>query len=147
MNPEVLTKHIGTERYAKVYGMLVAAAVNGGTPLTYGQIAPKIELPKTGNYMANTLGEILGVIMYVEAKYHKRPPLPALVVKADSGLPGPGFFKLARELELFDSHEFMAMMLEADTPHSRRKAWSFYIDAIRREWCVELRPITVDTTS
>ena len=81
--------------------------------VTYGEIAPlaglELENPADRNELARILGEIS-----VHEHDQGRPMLSAVVVLAGRELPGHGFFKLARELNLFrsgDETEFHAAEL------------------------------------
>lgn len=54
-------------------------------------------LPPQGQYMGAEAGHLLGEISEDEHD-HGRPMLSALAVSAVTGMPGEGFFKLARNL-------------------------------------------------
>ncbi len=82
--------------------------------ITYGEIAPLVDLnmenPDDRNKMATLLGEI-------STYEHNdgRPMLSSIVVLAESRVPGEGFFKLARELGIHygnkeqDNSDFFAL--------------------------------------
>ena len=89
------SKYRGTKEYALVYCELITAAKYRGT-VTYQEIAKMMNLPLTGNHMSAVLGKILGEISEDEVS-HERPMLSAIAVGVN-GLPGAGFYVLAREL-------------------------------------------------
>jgi hypothetical protein len=91
----VKDKYRGSKEYSLVYAELITAAKYRGT-VTYQEIARKIGLPLTGGYMSGELGILLGEISEDEAA-NGRPMLSAIAVNVQ-GLPGPGFFTLARQL-------------------------------------------------
>lgn len=91
----VKSKYRGTIEYALVYCELIKAARYHGI-VTYKDIAKLIGLPLKGNYTGRMLGIILGEISEDEFS-HGRPMLSAIAVGVN-GLPGEGFYKLAREL-------------------------------------------------
>lgn len=88
-------KYRGTKEYALVYCELIAAAKYHGT-VTYQEIAKMMGIPLKGNYMSNLLGRILGEISEDEVA-NGRPMLSAIAVGVN-GLPGAGFYSLARGL-------------------------------------------------
>lgn len=85
----------GTIAYAQVYSELITAARYRGT-VTYQEIAKIMGLPIVGGYMARETGQMLGEISENEMM-NQRPMLSAIAVNVH-GLPGPGFYNLAKEL-------------------------------------------------
>ncbi len=81
-----------------IYQRLKEVAKNGDL-ITYGEIAPLANLNMESADDRNKIAHILGDISTYENK-QGRPMLSAIVVLADYGYPGDGFFKLARELGL-----------------------------------------------
>jgi hypothetical protein len=77
--------------------------------------------------MAQETGHILGEISEDELK-HERPMLSALVV-GTSGLPGPGFFKLARQLG----------KLQDDSKEAERSFWEEEKAAVYSTWQREFK--------
>lgn len=77
-----------------IYAELVTAARHKGV-VSYQDIAKLIGLPLTGSYMGHTIGAYVGAISQNEAR-HQRPLLSAIVVGIN-GVPGEGFFELARQ--------------------------------------------------
>jgi hypothetical protein len=100
-------KYKGQIIYQKVYWDLSQAAQYHGY-VTYQEIAQMMGLHISGNYMGKELGQILGEIS-LEEHSQGRPMLSAIAV-GSNGLPGEGFFKLAKDLE----YQF------EDTPEGRR---------------------------
>lgn len=92
---DVHDKYRGSKGYMLVYCALISAAGSGKT-VTYQDLAPIVGLPLSGNYMGRELGLLLGEIVEDEQQ-NGRPMLTAIVV-GSSGLPGAGFFELARQL-------------------------------------------------
>jgi hypothetical protein len=88
-------KYRGSKAYLLVYSELIGAARSGGT-IAYGRVAEIMGLPTTANFMAAEVGHLLGEMSEDEHR-NGRPMLSAIAVGA-SGMPGQGFFKLARDL-------------------------------------------------
>ena len=88
-------KYRGTGEYFLVFNELVKAARHRGSA-TYQELADLIGLPVTGDYMGSELGHLLGAISEDQHRLNK-PLLSAVAVKVD-GLPGKGFFDLAKNL-------------------------------------------------
>jgi hypothetical protein len=113
----VTDKYRGTGEYFLVFNELVKAARNRGTA-TYQELADLIGLPITGDYMASELGHLLGAISE-DQHQRKRPMLSAVAVKVD-GLPGKGFFDLAKNLKKYsgsEDREEQRLFWEAETKH------------------------------
>lgn len=91
----VSDEYRGSKEYLLVYCKLIRAAQDDET-MTYGDIAPILGLPPSGNYMGVEIGKLLDEINEDEHG-QGRPMLSALVV-GTRGMPGDGFFKLARAL-------------------------------------------------
>jgi len=88
-------RYRGKKEYVIVYGELVTAARYRGT-VTYQEIADIMGLPLTGSYMGSQVGWILGEIS--EDEHRRGRPLLSAIAVGTSGLPGSGFYGLAREL-------------------------------------------------
>lgn len=76
-----------------IYDAIVKVAEDGGC-VCYGDIAPLIGL--------NPRSPIMGIILeWISTREHRagRPLLTAVVVKKMTGIPGKGFFKLAKCLK------------------------------------------------
>lgn len=90
----VKDKYGGTTTYFLVLVELVRAAQYRGSQ----DIALIMGLPTTGAHMGKEMGQILGEISEDEITAG-RPMLSAVAVGVN-GTPGPGFFTLARDLDL-----------------------------------------------
>ena len=76
--------HSGETRALQIWQILICKAANRQT-ITYGQLAKILGFKRAG-----TVGNMLGYILaYCPA--HDLPPLTALVVNRQTGLPGKGF--------------------------------------------------------
>ena len=93
--PTVPDKYRGTKEYRLVLTELITAARYRGT-VTYQEIAPLMGLPPQGSHMGREIGQLLGEISEDE-HVNGRPMLSAFAVSVE-GVPGPGFFALARDL-------------------------------------------------
>ncbi len=66
------------------------------TTTTYGDIAPLLGLPSSGNHM----GSVIGTHLWHIGEWCKTrgwPPITSLVVKANERVPGPGFWKMMNQ--------------------------------------------------
>ena len=95
MTTTVVTKYRGTKEYLLVYSKLLTAARYKGT-VTYQEVAQIMGLPTSGNFMGTEVGHLLGQIPEDEHR-NGRPILSAIAIGV-SGMPGSGFFELARSL-------------------------------------------------
>jgi hypothetical protein len=95
----VSRKYFGNEIFLKVYSKLIRTAHKRKT-IYYKDVAEIMGLPIRGEHMAREVGQILGEISEWEHD-EGRPLLSAVVIREDIGIPGEGFFKLARELGKF----------------------------------------------
>lgn len=116
-------KYRGTIEYALVYNELITAARYRGT-VTYQEIAKLMGIPLVGGYMAKLIGEILGEISMDEVE-HGRPMLSVIAVGV-KGLPGDGFYKLARELAKL-------------TTQSDEEFWAAEKKAVYETWKIRLK--------
>lgn len=91
-----------TKEYALVYTELIIASRYRGT-ITYQEVAKLLGWPMSGQYMGTEIGRLLSEISKDEVA-HGRPILNAIVTTSE-GLPGPGFFVLARQLGRLESAE------------------------------------------
>lgn len=81
-----------------IYHRLIEVARSGGY-LTYSDIAPLAGLDMGSQADRTEIGRLLGEISTFE-HVQGRPLLSAIVIHRDNNIPGPGFFVLARELNL-----------------------------------------------
>src|SRR5665811_2016188 len=97
-------KYFGEQAFNDVYCKLIEKARNKQN-IHYEEVAVimgKKSEEKMGHYWANETGHMLREICDYEHK-HNRPMLSAIVVLKDDGIPGKGFFELARGLEKLTS--------------------------------------------
>jgi hypothetical protein len=125
--PVVEAKYRGSKEYFLVYSELIRAARYKGVT-TYQAIAQMIGLPLKGSHMGSELGQILGEILEDELN-RGRPMLTALVVSSVDGMPGSGFFKLAREFG----------KLHDDSKDAERDFWEQEKEAVYAEWKREFK--------
>ena len=101
------TKYRNTQAYARVHEELVTAARHCRT-LTYTDVGHAMGLTNpVGYHLARETGQILGEISEDEV-HEGRPMLSALAVGKESGIPGNGFFILARQLGKLGSEDWAA---------------------------------------
>ena len=111
--------------FNKVYCELINVARNKNI-INYKKIANIMGLSledPMGNYWANETGKILGEICEYEHT-HGRPMLSAIVVRTDTGQPGPGFSELARKLE----------KLKSSSPDDEKVFWEREIEEVYKSW-------------
>ena len=92
-------KYFGEQAFNDVYCKLIEKARNKQN-MHYEEVAAimgKKPEEKMGHYWANETGHMLREICDYEHK-HNRPMLSAIVVLKNDGIPGKGFFELARGL-------------------------------------------------
>ena len=89
------SQYRGTREFFLVYSALIEAARNRQL-LYYREVAERIGVPRAGHHMARQVGQVLGEISEDEHKA-ERPMLSAIAVN-EAGVPGKGFFNLARQL-------------------------------------------------
>lgn len=80
-----------TPMYHKAYSILVYQA-RIKELITFTKLARELDLPESGQYMSTALGNILNDI-YEEDVNKGQPPLSAVVVRSDTGMPSRGFFR------------------------------------------------------
>ena len=88
-------QYSGSKEYAFIYTELIKAAKYRGT-ITYQEIAKIVGLPMSGSHMGSEIGKILGKISEDEVS-NGRPMLSAIAINV-KGVPGPGFYELAKQL-------------------------------------------------
>lgn len=117
------SKYRGSKEYFLVYCELISAACSRGT-LTYSEVADIMGLPPSGNYMGREVGQMLGEISQNE--YHAgRPLLSAVAVSKRRGVPGRGFFGLAREF---------GKLQDNTTEEDERRFWEEEKAAVYAAW-------------
>jgi len=93
-----------------LYDRLMEVARAGKT-ITYGEIAPMLNLNMESQADRTEIGRILGEISTREHN-EGRPMLSAVVVRKETQYPGEGFFNLARELGLHHGNDDLAFFVE-----------------------------------
>jgi len=120
MTTTVISKYRGSKEYSLVYCELITAARSRQT-VTYERVAELMGLPPRGHYMGAEVGHLLGEIS--EDEHHNgRPMLSAIAVSVMTGMPGDGFFKLARSLGKLGASD------------SEREFWEKERDAVYATW-------------
>ncbi len=114
-------KYRETKEHLLVYCELIRAARHRGT-VTFQEVAEIMGLRLSGAYMAAEVGHMIGAISVDEHGYG-RPMLSAIVVNV-RGLPGKGFFDLARELG----------RLQDDSKESEHRFWEEEKKAVYATW-------------
>ena len=114
-------KYRGKKEYHLTFIELVSAARYRGT-VTYQEIAQLVGLPLQGSHMGSQLGHLLGEISEDEVN-NGRPMLSAVAVNVQ-GVPGPGFYVLARDLgKKFD-----------DSREGRLEFWKSELSNVYEVW-------------
>lgn len=123
----VADKYRGSKEYLLVYAELIQAARYRGMT-TYQAIAEIMDLPLTGNYMSRETGHMLGEI--AEDEFNKgRPMLTAVAVSSTTGIPGDGFFGLARDLD----------RLKGTSEEMEHRFWEQEKEAVYATWQREFK--------
>jgi hypothetical protein len=89
------SKYRGTKQYHLVFCKLINAAQQRHE-VTYKEVATILGIHIPGNYMGRAIGQVLGEIS--EDEHAAGRPMLSAIVRRDNGIPGKGFFTLAREL-------------------------------------------------
>lgn len=63
--------------------------------ITYGKLARHLKLPTQGHALVGSISPLLGRV----CERYRRPYFTALVVRANTGTPGQGFFTMIESLE------------------------------------------------
>ena len=89
-------KYHGTPKFRAVIARLLQIARDKEAPILYGEVFKLMGL-KAGNHAAAEAGHLLGEISE-RCHLQGEPMLSALVVNKDTGIPGEGFYTLAKSL-------------------------------------------------
>jgi hypothetical protein len=81
------------------------------TTVTYSEIAPLAGLSMDDPSHRDEIGRLLGEISEHEHEMN-RPLLSVVVIHRDNNMPGPGFFKLAKRLGLYDGLDDLKFFLD-----------------------------------
>lgn len=104
----------------RIYCRLIRAAMDSET-MAYAELAAATGLPTRGHQLGQRLAPILDAICSYEHD-HGRPLLSAVVVRADTGIPGGGFFKMARHVGKMSSSD------------DQRRFWQRELEEIKEAW-------------
>ncbi|MHB8645627.1 MAG: hypothetical protein ACYDAR_07550 [Thermomicrobiales bacterium] len=116
-------KYVPTKEFLRVYAMLIEAASQQKT-LGYGDVARRMGIPTPGQQIIRPTSQICYEISLREHRYG-RPMLSAIVVNVKTGIPGEGFYKLARDFGLLP---------ENATEEQKEAFGKTEIDAVYAEW-------------
>jgi hypothetical protein len=97
--------------YFICYSLLINAAQHRGFT-TYQEIAQAIGMETSGNHMGQVVSKLLELVSRNEVE-HDRPMLSAVAVGVD-GIPGDGFYKLAKDLELLEDDQDKTSFWQAE---------------------------------
>ena len=90
------SKYRGTQEFLLVCRQLITAAEYRGL-VTYTKVARILGIQSTGHNMARPVGQVLGEIS--EDEHNADRPMLSVVAVGSGGMPGEGFFVLARRLK------------------------------------------------
>ncbi len=93
----------------ELYTRLQAVAREQRTA-AYSEVAPVAGVDTANPHFAAVLGAMLDEINRVEAG-NGRPLISAVVIGKETGMPGQGFFKCARDLRRYDGKDDLAYWL------------------------------------
>lgn len=115
------SRYRDTREFLLVYRQLITAAEYRGL-VTYVQVARILGIRSLGQHMARQVGQVLGEISEDEHSAG-RPMLSAIAVGA-GGMPGDGFFGLARRLK----------KLSGSNSADERRFWESERDQVYEVW-------------
>ena len=115
------SKYRGTKEFLLVYHQAISAARYCGQ-ITYSQVARILGISSRGQNMGRQIGQVLGEISEDEDR-GGRPMLSAVVVGV-SGMPGEGFFVMARRLGKFSGN----------SPTEQRRFWETECERVYETW-------------
>lgn len=121
MTTTVTSRYRGSKEFFLVYAELIMAA-RKKTLVGYQTVAQLMGLPLRGQHMGTEVGRLLGEISEDEHRFG-RPMLSAVAVSM-AGIPGDGFFKLARSLGKFGG----------STTSEEREFWEKERDGVYETW-------------
>ncbi|OGX37172.1 MAG: hypothetical protein A3C53_03335 [Omnitrophica WOR_2 bacterium RIFCSPHIGHO2_02_FULL_68_15] len=115
------SQYRGTQEFLRVYRQLITAAEYRGL-VTYTQVAHILGIHSLGHHMARQVGQILGEIS--EDEHRANRPMLSVVAVGSGGMPGEGFFGLARRLKKFSGSD----------PSSKRRFWATEQERVYKVW-------------
>ena len=84
--------------------------------VTYGEVAPLLGVDTGNEYSGTHVGRVLDVLNRREFD-QSRPLISAIVVSADTGQPGSGYYGCARELRRYRGDDFEEWAIEVGRVH------------------------------
>lgn len=84
--------------------------------VTYGEIAPILGIDTSNEYFGIHVGRMLDALNRREFA-ESRPLISAIVVSADSGQPGSGYYGCARDLRRYRGDDFEEWAMEVQRVH------------------------------
>lgn len=114
-------KYRGTKEFFRVYRLLITVAEYRGI-VQYPEIARILDIEPHGQHMGREVGHILGEVS--EDEHDAGRPMLSAVVVGSSGIPGPGFFKLAEQLG----------KLQTTDKEGAHRFWQEERKAVYEEW-------------
>ncbi len=114
-------KYRGTKEYLLIYCELINAARHRGT-ITYQEMAEIMGLPLSGSHMSRQTGTILGEIS--EDEHSQGRPMLSAVAVGVNGVPGSGFYTLARDIG----------KLQSKKPEDETAFWEQEKQAVYATW-------------
>ena len=88
--------------------------------VTYGEVAPLLGIDTGNEYFGMHVGRMLDALNRWEFG-QSRPLISAIVVSADSGQPGSGYYGCARDLRRYRGNDFEEWAMEVGRVHDH---WS-----------------------
>ena len=87
-----------------------------GELVTYGEVAPLLGIETGNEYFGVPVGRVLDALNRREFS-QSRPLISAIVVSADSGQPGSGYYGCARDLRRYRGNDFEEWAMEVGRVH------------------------------
>lgn len=87
-----------------------------GDLATYGEVAPLLGIDTGNEYFGIHVGRVLDVLNRREFA-DSRPLISAIVVSAESGQPGSGYYGCARDLRRYHGNDFEEWVMEVGRVH------------------------------
>jgi hypothetical protein len=125
---DIQMEYKSTGEYFLVFSRLVEAARFRGT-VTYQELADVMGLPITGNFMGDEIGNCLGEIS--EDQHALKKPMLSAVAVTVGGLPGAGFFIMAKKLGMYSGSE---------NNEDRRAFWEKEVKLVYECWKRKFNP-------
>ena len=99
----------------------IRKVANGKSKTSYKDVASSCDIPfKTSNDRKTFFKELNEICIFENS--NKRPMICSVVVKKSDGMPGDGFFELARKLGVWDGKTEKERFIENET----KKVWKYW---------------------